>query len=172
MVRAWFMDDDTDSDQRLEHHRNPPEFLDLTTLYKLTGVEYFKVSRKSNIKWKTFFECLRSVHAAVHTYLLATFDKEATGREFDQNAFLMHFLESTFPIFRQDSLTFLRKTGLGVGDITPQSAYLFVEQTELRTRFLIRCAPFAPFISKELMGTDAINISLCSLCSCETTRIC
>jgi 1,2-dihydroxy-3-keto-5-methylthiopentene dioxygenase len=49
MVRAWFMDDDFESDQRLEHHRNPPEFVDLEKLFALTGVEYFKVSRKSNI---------------------------------------------------------------------------------------------------------------------------
>lgn len=50
MVRAWFMDEDVKSDQRLEHHKNPPEFLDLETLFKISGVEYFKVSRKSNIK--------------------------------------------------------------------------------------------------------------------------
>jgi ARD/ARD' family len=49
MVRAWFMDDDVDSDQRLEHHRNPPDFVDLTKLFELTGVEHFKVSRKSSI---------------------------------------------------------------------------------------------------------------------------
>lgn len=42
MVNAWYMDNDT-SDQRLEHHRNPPEFLSLDELYKKTGVEYFKV---------------------------------------------------------------------------------------------------------------------------------
>lgn len=44
MVRAWFMDDDVESDQRLEHHRNPPEFVDLLKLFELTGVEYFKVN--------------------------------------------------------------------------------------------------------------------------------
>lgn len=37
------MDDDVVSDQRLEHHRSPPEFVDLENLFKLTGVEYFKV---------------------------------------------------------------------------------------------------------------------------------
>lgn len=42
MVQAWFMDNET-SDQRLEHHRNPPEFISLEDLYKKTGVEYFKV---------------------------------------------------------------------------------------------------------------------------------
>jgi len=43
MVRAWYMDDSTD-DQRLEHHRNPPEFVDVKDLTSLTGVEYIKVS--------------------------------------------------------------------------------------------------------------------------------
>lgn len=43
MVKAWYMDNDT-NDQRLEHHRNPPEFITLEDLYKKTGVEYFKVS--------------------------------------------------------------------------------------------------------------------------------
>lgn len=44
MVRAWLMDDDVETDQRLEHHRNPPEFVDLQNLFLITGVEYFKVS--------------------------------------------------------------------------------------------------------------------------------
>lgn len=43
MVKAWYMDDET-SDQRLEHHRTPPEYLSLEELYKKTGVEYFNVS--------------------------------------------------------------------------------------------------------------------------------
>lgn len=43
MVKAWYMDSDL-SDQRLEHHRNPPEFVSLEDLYKKTGVEYFSVS--------------------------------------------------------------------------------------------------------------------------------
>lgn len=43
MVKAWYMDNDL-SDQRLEHHRNPPEFVSLDDLYKKTGVEYFNVS--------------------------------------------------------------------------------------------------------------------------------
>lgn len=42
MVRAWYMDDES-TDQRLEHHKSPPEFLSLEDLYKRTGVEYFKV---------------------------------------------------------------------------------------------------------------------------------
>lgn len=42
MVRAWYMDN-SDADQRLEHHKEPPEFLSLLDLYKITGVEYFKV---------------------------------------------------------------------------------------------------------------------------------
>jgi 1,2-dihydroxy-3-keto-5-methylthiopentene dioxygenase len=36
--------DSSEEDQRLEHHRQPPHFLDLDELYKATGVEYFKVS--------------------------------------------------------------------------------------------------------------------------------
>jgi hypothetical protein len=43
MVRAWYMDNDTTSDQRSEHQLDPPQFLDLKTLYERTGVEYFKV---------------------------------------------------------------------------------------------------------------------------------
>lgn len=42
MVRAWYMDSEH-TDQRLEHHRNPPKFLELDELYKKTGVEYFSV---------------------------------------------------------------------------------------------------------------------------------
>ncbi|KAL0850804.1 hypothetical protein ABMA28_006731 [Loxostege sticticalis] len=40
MGKAWYMDEDT-SDQRLEHHKNPPEFISLDELYKKTGVEIF-----------------------------------------------------------------------------------------------------------------------------------
>ncbi|KAG8248836.1 1,2-dihydroxy-3-keto-5-methylthiopentene dioxygenase [Homalodisca vitripennis] len=47
MVRAWYMDD-SDEDQRLEHHTNPPRFLDLDTLNQDTGVEYFK----NTIRWE------------------------------------------------------------------------------------------------------------------------
>jgi 1,2-dihydroxy-3-keto-5-methylthiopentene dioxygenase len=42
MVRAWYMDS-SEEDQRLEHHRQPPQFVDLDALLKATGVEYFKV---------------------------------------------------------------------------------------------------------------------------------
>lgn len=42
MVRAWFMDSDK-SDQRLEHQLDPPKFLTLDELYKITRVEYFAV---------------------------------------------------------------------------------------------------------------------------------
>ncbi|KAL1123418.1 hypothetical protein AAG570_002498 [Ranatra chinensis] len=42
MVRAWYMDDDP-GDQRLEHHQNPPKYLELNELYKVSGVEYFKI---------------------------------------------------------------------------------------------------------------------------------
>ncbi|CAH1373392.1 unnamed protein product [Tenebrio molitor] len=46
MVRAWYMDDDP-GDQRTEHHRNPPKFLSLEELYKISGVEYFKLNVKT-----------------------------------------------------------------------------------------------------------------------------
>jgi 1,2-dihydroxy-3-keto-5-methylthiopentene dioxygenase len=44
MVQAWYMDS-SEEDQRLEHHRQPPNFLDVDELFKATGVEYFKVSK-------------------------------------------------------------------------------------------------------------------------------
>ncbi|XP_072939382.1 acireductone dioxygenase isoform X2 [Epargyreus clarus] len=44
MVQAWYMDEDTASDQRLEHHRNPPEYITVEQLYKKTGVEYFNIN--------------------------------------------------------------------------------------------------------------------------------
>ncbi|XP_038220841.1 1,2-dihydroxy-3-keto-5-methylthiopentene dioxygenase [Zerene cesonia] len=44
MVKVWYMDDDTQSDQRLEHHRNPPEYISVNDLLKKTGVEYFKLN--------------------------------------------------------------------------------------------------------------------------------
>lgn len=47
MVRAWYMDNDK-SDQRLEHHRNPPEFLSLEQLFALSGVEHFQINAKSH----------------------------------------------------------------------------------------------------------------------------
>ncbi|XP_014276555.1 acireductone dioxygenase [Halyomorpha halys] len=40
MGRAWYMDDST-TDQRLEHHRNPPKFIPMDKLYEVSGVEYF-----------------------------------------------------------------------------------------------------------------------------------
>lgn len=43
MVQAWYMDEET-NDQRLEHHKIPPEYLALEDLHKKTGVEYFEVS--------------------------------------------------------------------------------------------------------------------------------
>lgn len=43
MVRAWYMDDNLLTDQRLEHHRSPVVFIDLDALFELTGVKYFKV---------------------------------------------------------------------------------------------------------------------------------
>lgn len=35
--------DTLEDDQRKEHHRNPPEFLDIGQLYKSTGVLHWKV---------------------------------------------------------------------------------------------------------------------------------
>lgn len=50
MVQVWFMDDDVEGDQRLEHKRSPPTYMELKELYNKTGVEYFKVMRPS---WKS-----------------------------------------------------------------------------------------------------------------------
>uniref|UniRef100_A0A1A9ZF26 Acireductone dioxygenase n=1 Tax=Glossina pallidipes TaxID=7398 RepID=A0A1A9ZF26_GLOPL len=43
MVEAWFMDDET-SDQRLQHHCDPPEYINMNELFKKTGVEYFQIN--------------------------------------------------------------------------------------------------------------------------------
>ncbi|KAI9586811.1 hypothetical protein GQX74_002658 [Glossina fuscipes] len=43
MVEAWFMDGET-SDQRLQHHCNPPEYINMDELFKKTGVEYFQIN--------------------------------------------------------------------------------------------------------------------------------
>lgn len=57
MVQAWYMDS-SNEDQRMEHHRDPPEYVGLEDLYKLTGVEYFKVYIESG---KILFFCVLSV---------------------------------------------------------------------------------------------------------------
>ncbi|XKL66887.1 hypothetical protein PGB90_010307 [Kerria lacca] len=44
MVRAWYMNN-SNEDQRLEHHQTPPKFISLDTLYNESGVEYFKIDR-------------------------------------------------------------------------------------------------------------------------------
>ncbi|XP_015367080.1 PREDICTED: 1,2-dihydroxy-3-keto-5-methylthiopentene dioxygenase [Diuraphis noxia] len=44
MVKAWFMAESWSGDQREEHHMQPPKFVDLDTLYKLTLVEHFKIN--------------------------------------------------------------------------------------------------------------------------------
>ncbi|XP_044745647.1 1,2-dihydroxy-3-keto-5-methylthiopentene dioxygenase [Coccinella septempunctata] len=46
MVRAWYMDNDS-SDQREEHHRNPPKIISLSDLHAVSGVEYFKLNVES-----------------------------------------------------------------------------------------------------------------------------
>lgn len=55
MVRVWYMDDDTESDQRLEHQRSPPQFIDTTQLAESTGVLYFKVNLLHKIFWLITF---------------------------------------------------------------------------------------------------------------------
>ncbi|XP_050442176.1 acireductone dioxygenase [Adelges cooleyi] len=45
MVLAWFMAENWSGDQREEHHKQPPEFVELGTLYKLTRVEHYKVDQ-------------------------------------------------------------------------------------------------------------------------------
>lgn len=45
------MDDET-TDQRLEHHRNPPKFIELEDLFRKTGVEYFKVRTLCILQWE------------------------------------------------------------------------------------------------------------------------
>uniref|UniRef100_A0A1B6DE05 Acireductone dioxygenase n=1 Tax=Clastoptera arizonana TaxID=38151 RepID=A0A1B6DE05_9HEMI len=54
MVRAWYMDC-SEEDQRLEHHLNPPQFLDLNELYNISGVEYIKIGDENNLE-KDFLE--------------------------------------------------------------------------------------------------------------------
>ncbi|BES96630.1 Hypothetical protein NTJ_09442 [Nesidiocoris tenuis] len=58
MVQAWYMDSSTE-DQRLEHHKDPPEFLSLEKLYKLTGVEYFDFKNLESPDGKETLEKLK-----------------------------------------------------------------------------------------------------------------
>ena len=44
MVRVWIVDDDNVSDKRLPHQKCPGEFISVSELYKLCGVEYLKVN--------------------------------------------------------------------------------------------------------------------------------
>lgn len=48
MVQCWLMDNE-DSDQRLEHHRMPPEYCSIEELFERTGVEYFHVRKLDSI---------------------------------------------------------------------------------------------------------------------------
>lgn len=43
MVQAWYMAENWSGDQREEQHRQPPKYIELDALYKLTLVEHFKV---------------------------------------------------------------------------------------------------------------------------------
>uniref|UniRef100_A0A069DNU6 Acireductone dioxygenase n=1 Tax=Panstrongylus megistus TaxID=65343 RepID=A0A069DNU6_9HEMI len=49
MVRAWYMDNST-ADQRLEHHKDPPKYISLQDLYKVTGIEYFRIDDLDSLK--------------------------------------------------------------------------------------------------------------------------
>ena len=42
MVQVWYMDD-SDEDQRLDHHLSPPKYCSLEELKSSTGVLYWKV---------------------------------------------------------------------------------------------------------------------------------
>lgn len=42
-MRAWYMDEDPDTDQREKHQKNPGQYFSLEELFRTTGVEYFKV---------------------------------------------------------------------------------------------------------------------------------
>lgn len=44
MVRVWIKDDDDVSDIRLPHQKCPEEFISVSDLYKICGVEYLKVN--------------------------------------------------------------------------------------------------------------------------------
>ncbi|XP_015609860.1 1,2-dihydroxy-3-keto-5-methylthiopentene dioxygenase isoform X1 [Cephus cinctus] len=55
MVRAWYMDD-SDADQRLEHHKEPPEFVTLSELFDVSGTEYFKVDHENYDKDETLLK--------------------------------------------------------------------------------------------------------------------
>ncbi|XP_034480969.1 1,2-dihydroxy-3-keto-5-methylthiopentene dioxygenase [Drosophila innubila] len=55
MVQIWFMDNEQ-TDQRLEHKRSPPKYLELSELYKKTGVEYFKINADDYLNDKQLSE--------------------------------------------------------------------------------------------------------------------
>ncbi|XP_013789958.1 1,2-dihydroxy-3-keto-5-methylthiopentene dioxygenase-like isoform X2 [Limulus polyphemus] len=42
MVNAWYMDD-SNADQKLEHHLNPPQFISIKELYENCGVIYYQL---------------------------------------------------------------------------------------------------------------------------------
>lgn len=65
MMRAWYMDN-SDADQRLEHHRQPAEFVSLKKLFATTGVEYFKVRSLLRLPVaREFFAILRALTPSV-----------------------------------------------------------------------------------------------------------
>lgn len=52
--------DDSDKDQRLEHHLDPEEYINMEDLFKSTGVEYFKVF--STLLLKKTYKILIIIH--------------------------------------------------------------------------------------------------------------
>lgn len=62
MVQSWFMAENWSGDQREAHHMQPPKYIDLDTLYKLTLVEYFKV-------YMTFFNILNIFNLIINIIL-------------------------------------------------------------------------------------------------------
>ncbi|XP_043473347.1 1,2-dihydroxy-3-keto-5-methylthiopentene dioxygenase [Leptopilina heterotoma] len=48
MVNVWYMDE-SDADQRLDHHKSPKHFLSTQELLELTGVEYFKIDALNHL---------------------------------------------------------------------------------------------------------------------------
>lgn len=75
--------DSSDADQRLEHHRQPPELVSLDKLFAATGVEHFKV-RKTPIFLKTvWFYLIRIIADDAVSCLLASYILEPRGQQGD-----------------------------------------------------------------------------------------
>ena len=59
MVSAWYMDDDTTNDQRLDHHRTPLAPVPLSELAASTGVLYWRIEDVDNIENDLLFAKIR-----------------------------------------------------------------------------------------------------------------